>query len=249
MNRGMPEICDDFLDNDCDWDLDCDDSDCQNEPRCQPPCPGDPDCPPGTWGCTHEPRECHGFYFDCACYMDTPVVVDVEGDGVALTDAAGGVEFDIDADGTRPKVAWTAAGSDDAWLALDRDGNGSIDSAAELFGDVTPQPPSGELNGFLALAEFDKPARGGNADGLLDERDAVAASLRLWRDANHDGLSEPGELHTLRSLGLRSIHLDYKASRRTDRHGNKFRYRAKVTDVRGAQTGRWAWDVFLLRAL
>jgi hypothetical protein len=77
-------------------------------------------------------------------------------------------------------------------------------------------------------------------------RDAVFADLRLWQDADHDGLSGPGELHTLRGLGLESIGLDYKDSKRTDRHGNQFRYRAKVSDVHGAQAGRWAWDVFLV---
>jgi len=52
----------------------------------------------------------------------------------------------------------------------------------------------------------------------------------------------------LRGLGLKSIELDYKESRRRDEHGNWFRYRAKVKDVRGAQLGRWAWDVFLVTA-
>jgi hypothetical protein len=163
-----------------------------------------------------------------------------------LTDASDGVVFDLLNDRVPLQISWTTSASTNAFLVLARNGNGTIDSGEELFGNLTPQPPSPEPNGFLALAEYDKPQNGGNGSGAIDHGDAIFGSLRLWQDTNHNGVSEASELHTLASLNVDSISVNYKESKKTDEYGNRYRYRSKVDDAQHNKVGRWAWDVFLV---
>ncbi|HEY1938645.1 MAG TPA: hypothetical protein VGJ33_11980 [Candidatus Angelobacter sp.] len=204
-----------------------------------PPPPCDPDAPP-------EIRfgDQNGGAGTCA----SPIIIDITGDGFALTDATHGVKFDIANTGNPVQIAWTA-NANNAFLVFDRDGSGSITSGAELFGNYTPQPTSAHPNGFLALAVYDQSDYGGNGDGIIDNRDAIFSDLRLWVDLNHDGISQPNELFRLPDLGVFSISLDYRESRRTDQYGNLFRYRSKI-NVRAGERDqspatREAYDIFL----
>lgn len=175
----------------------------------------------------------------------SPIILDIDGTGFALTTAQNGVVFNFS--GHQPvQVGWTARGSTNAFLCLP-DPNGRCDDGADLFGNFTPQPPSNHPNGFAALAVYERPENGGNGDGVIDSRDAIFASLRLWIDKNHDGISQPDELFTLSSLGVNSISLKYTEDRKVDQYGNVFRYRGTVNPGNPAsQVDRKTYDVFFV---
>jgi hypothetical protein len=169
----------------------------------------------------------------------------LDGHGFVLTSAENGVKFDIYGTGILVQMGWTAKGANNAFLALPGY-DGLIHNGKQLFGNHTPQPPSDTPNGFAALAVYDDPKNGGNGDGIIDSRDAVFSSLRLWLDSNHDGISQPEELHTLPSVGVTAIQLNYRESRRTDQYGNQFRYQARVNGPESQDVGQKAYDVFFV---
>lgn len=203
--------------------------------------------------CIEMEQQCNasgGIWKGCNRGCFSPIVIDIAGNGFDLTNGQNGVYFDLAGEGFKNKISWTSANSDDAWLVLDRNGNGTIDSGLELFGNYTPQPssiPVEDRNGFLVLAEYDKASEGGNNDGIINRFDNVFFALRLWQDKNHNGISEQSELFTLPELDIKFMELEFRTSKRTDEHGNRFRYRAKVRDARNASVGKWAWDIFLVR--
>ena len=184
----------------------------------------------------------------------SPIIVDTTGQGFQLTTAEDGVIFDISGTGHPVLIAWTAPKSGNAFLALDCNHNGKIDNGKELFGNFTVQPPCPDggrtcLNGYRALAEFDRPDNGGNGDGIIDSRDAVFSNLCLWIDQNHDGIAQPKELHTLPELGVYSLALHYEEEWLKDESGNLFHYKAAVNpDPRdgSSKDGRWDYDVFFV---
>jgi hypothetical protein len=199
-------------------------------------------------------RQCNemgGDYYwnghECIHSPGSPIIVDSRRNGYRLTSVDDGVRFDLDADGTPELVAWTRAGSDDAFLAMDRNGNGLIDNGSELFGNHTPaHADRADLtteNGFEALAFLESPSYGRSApDGQIDARDAAFAGLLLWRDLNHNGISEPRELRTAVASGVVAIGTDYKNKKRVDQFGNEFRQKGRITWADGQDA---VFDVWL----
>ncbi len=187
----------------------------------------------------------------------TPIVISIHDREVDMTSAECGVDFDLNVDGTSESLSWTAPGSDEAFLFLDRNENGVVDNGAELFGNYTPQSPvHGERNGFNALKMFDEPLNGGNEDGLITPSDRIYRHLGLWMDDNHNGFSESEELYTVGQLGIEGIDLDYQKSSKSDRYGNEFRYWSIAylagdyskprRDRSATGSSREAWDVYLV---
>lgn len=225
---------------------------------------GQPVCQNGTWVCgsgtqcnipppdwTHSCASgsyCSGSGWTCSCGPTgcgsyCPIILDTANKGFHLTDVAHGVGFPFVPGKPPVKMSWTDAAFGNGFLVLDRNGNGIIDDGTELFGNLTPQPASENPNGYLALAVFDQPGFGGNGDGVIDARDAVYNRLRVWIDANQNGISDPGELHTLPELGILRIDLKYRYSRRVDEYGNEFRYHGKIWD-KTATDRDTSYDVF-----
>jgi hypothetical protein len=128
----------------------------------------------------------------------SPLLLDLAGDGLNLSTLEGGTSFDLLGTGHPVQCAWSKG--DDAWLVLDANGNGRVDGAAELFGNESfgRRHP----DGFNALAELDT-----NRDGLINAADSAFGQLLLWTDADRDGRSTPSELTTLSRAGVVAIEL------------------------------------------
>jgi hypothetical protein len=186
---------------------------------------------------------CNNIPDTSECY--TPIAIDVNGDGFSFTNKANGVMFDLIGSGVAQQFSWTTTNDDDVWLAMDRNGNGRIDSGKELWGAPTEQPPSHSRNGYIALAEYDLPVNGGNDDEIIDREDAVFAKLLLWRDVNHDGVSQSSEITALSGSSIESIDLNYREHIDYDSHGNWFRYKSPANVGLPQFMSRTTCDVFL----
>ncbi|WP_423358995.1 calcium-binding protein [Pseudomonas citronellolis] len=157
----------------------------------------------------------------------SPLILDLDGDGVETLGKDAGIHFDHDGNGFAELSGWV--GKDDGLLVLDRNGNGEIDDGSELFGNNTDLADGGKAtNGFLALADLDS-----NGDGWIDAGDEAFSQLRVWKDSNSNGKVDEGELLTLEDAGAGKLSTGFSNQNKVDEHGNKILQQGGYVDLNG----------------
>ena len=175
----------------------------------------------------------------------SPIIIDTTGQGFHLTNPdTSCVTFDLKNDGKPGCYSWPEEGSGNAWLVYDRDGDGKIDSGAEMFGNFTPHSDGDYLpvvyqrpnppQGFTALMYYDQEAQGGNGDLVIDARDAIWPKLKLWIDKHclkeHASpcSAKTSELHRPEDFGIHSLSVVYSPAHNQDEFGNRFMFYAQT---------------------
>ncbi|MEM9219128.1 MAG: SdrD B-like domain-containing protein, partial [Cyanobacteria bacterium P01_F01_bin.150] len=136
----------------------------------------------------------------------SPITFDLNGDGIQTRSIDQGVKFDLLNTGEAVNTGWISG--NDGFLAIDNNGDGVISDRSELFG-------GGVGDGFAKLASFDS-----NGDALVNEADAQFGALKLWQDANENGVTDQGELVSLASVGITDLSTDYTNVFKADAQGN-----------------------------
>jgi len=206
-------------------------------------CP-DPEPDPCAGGCP-EPQYMCGegeevVLDECGCASCySPIFVQLDQGPFEFSSAQNGVLFDMFGTGRRVRLAWPES-PNTAWLALDRNRNGVIDDGTELFGNTRRLDSGGMArNGYEVLADLDA-----NEDSIIDAQDPSFDDLLTWEDRDRNGRSSSDELKGLKDTSIVALHVGFSESRRQDRWGNRFRYRAKV-DASSPPGIRFSYDVFL----
>ena len=145
----------------------------------------------------------------------SPLILDLDGNGVETVSVNDGVYFDHDGNGFAEKSGWVS--ENDGILVRDLNNNGQIDDGNELFGDQTLlSDDTKAANGFEALADLDT-----NQDGVFDGDDEAFGEVKVWQDKNGNGVVDDGELKTLNEAGVVSVNLNYQNQSFTDDNGNE----------------------------
>ena len=158
----------------------------------------------------------------------SPLILDLDGDGVETIGKSAGIHFDHDSNRFAETTGWV--GKDDGLLVWDRNGNGKIDNGGELFGNKTKLADgTNAANGFAALTELDS-----NHDGVIDASDAEFSRLRVWKDADSDAIMSDGELLGLEATGVQSIKVAYGQQNTSDAQGNQHLQIGQYTRIDGS---------------
>ncbi|MGE6779026.1 calcium-binding protein [Vreelandella titanicae] len=152
--------------------------------------------------------------FGYASKVVSPLVLDLDGDGVETIALTDGAYFDHDGNGFAEKSGWVSP--DDGLLVWDKNGDGNISDGSELFGNHSLGKDGEKAeHGFASLAVLDT-----NDDGVVDAQDADFASLQVWQDKNGDGRVQAGELRSLADAGVASLSIAFDSASETDEAGN-----------------------------
>ncbi len=125
----------------------------------------------------------------------TPIVVSLK-PGVSraslMQDAR--ISFDLDGNGPKMYASWPTLNA--GWLVYDKDGSGIVSSGLDLFGRSTFW--IFWKHGYDALSALDA-----DNDGVVEG--AETEGLAIWQDANCNGVSDPGEVRSLKDCGIASL--------------------------------------------
>ena len=158
----------------------------------------------------------------------TPLILDLDGDGVETISKEEGTLFDIDADGDKDKTGWV--GADDGLLVRDINNDGIINDASELFGEHTIKDDGSKAkDGFDALSELDS-----NNDGVINQEDDAFDELQVWKDLNSDGITNDGELISLAEANIKEISLSNEVDDTID-NGNTIGLKGSYTNSDGKE--------------
>jgi hypothetical protein len=156
-----------------------------------------------------------------------PVAIDLDGDGVETLGVEAGVLFDQVNDGTKDKTGWIS--SDDGMLVSDVNGDGIINNGTELLGQsYVKEDGTRATDGYDALSDFDS-----NNDGVINSDDERFNELKVWQDKNSDGITDEGELLTLREAKIAELKVSATVNGTTDENGNIITSESTYTDLDG----------------
>ena len=149
-------------------------------------------------------RRCEEYYKEqlnvAEFTLHDPLVINLDTDVAEVSDQT--FYFDLDADGKEEEIS-VLNGS--GYLALDKNGDGTINDGSELFGTRNG-------DGFADLAQYDE-----DGNGWIDENDAIFSQLKIWTK-DEDGKDK---LISLKDADVGAIYLgnaDTQFSLKDDDH-------------------------------